>query len=85
MHYALIQSLLEYVCSFFSSYPANFGDEVVECCDVGIDVAIFQVEAYEPVVCLLFLVGVCECVFEALFEVAPNGFVVLRVRTCWTI
>ena len=40
-HYALVQSILEYVCGFFSSRPTDLGDEVVKRCDVCIDVTIF--------------------------------------------
>ena len=73
---ASVQSVLEYVCGFFSSRPANLGDEVVKCCDICVDVAIFQAEAHEPIVCLLFLVCVGESVLEMLFEVSPDCLVI---------
>ena len=75
-HDASVQSVLEYMCGFFSSRPADFGDEVIECCDVCVDVAVFQAEAHEPVICLLFLVRVRKGTPEALFEVGPDRFIV---------
>ena len=75
-HDASIQSVLKYVCGFFSSRPANLGDEIVKCCDVCVNVAVFQAKVHEPIVGLLLLVRVCECVLEPLFEVGPDCFVV---------
>jgi hypothetical protein len=75
-HDTSVQSVLEYVCGFFSSRLANLGNEVVECCDVCVDVAIFQAEAHEPVVCLLLFIRVSEDVLKMLLEVGPNCFVI---------
>jgi hypothetical protein len=75
-HDASIQSVLEYVCCFFSSRPANFGDEVIKCRNVCVDVAVFQAEAHKPVVSLLLLVGISETVLETLLEIGPDSFVV---------
>jgi hypothetical protein len=76
VHNASVQSFLEYVCGFFFSHLANFGDEVVEHCNIGVNVAIFQTEAHEPIVCLLFLVRIGVGVFEVLFKVTPDGLII---------
>ena len=75
-HDASVQSILEYMCGFFSSRPAYFGDEVIKSCNIGVNVAVFQAEAHEPIVCLLFLVCVGESVLKTLFKVGPDCFIV---------